>query len=230
MTRRIIGPHKTNRQEIEPGTRFGRWMTIAKIDWENPTGSQAKKYYRVWCVCECGEEARVKLNHLRTGASGGCIKCNPGRLTHGLAHSRSYSIWKGMKRRCGQTGNRPHKNYAGRGITVCERWLDFENFFADVGEAPVGKSLDRIDVNKGYEPENCRWATQTEQMNNMRRNRYLTWDGETMTLSQWARFFDISPHIFRNRIELGWEFERAVVTPVAKYRKSPRLNFPEKVG
>ena len=107
-------------------------------------------------------------------------------LRHGHAKrtgfSPTYISWVGMMQRCNYVGHAKYALYGGRGITVCERWHEFENFLADMGERPIGKSLDRIDSNKGYSPENCRWSTKSEQMRNTR--RALTFEGKP--LAQWA--------------------------------------------
>jgi hypothetical protein len=89
-------------------------------------------------------------------------------LIHGKANTPIYRLWKSMKNRCFNVNNKSYLDYGGRGITVCERWLKFENFFADMGERPQGKSLDRINNNGGYEPSNCRWATSKQQVHNRR--------------------------------------------------------------
>lgn len=94
-------------------------------------------------------------------------------IKHLLANkNKSYSVWKGMRKRCNNTNEPAYKNYGGRGIKVCERWNDYTNFLADMGEPPKGLSLDRIDNDKGYYPDNCRWATKTEQANNRRPRKH----------------------------------------------------------
>ncbi len=101
--------------------------------------------------------------------------------------SRTYHAWRSMRDRCHNPKNHAFDNYGGRGIEVCQQWRDdFDKFFADMGEAPDGRSLDRIDNDLGYFPENCRWATLKEQLNNQRRNHRITHNGKTQTLAQWA--------------------------------------------
>jgi hypothetical protein len=114
-------------------------------------------------------------------------------------------------------------NYGGRGITVCERWLSFENFYEDMGDRPEGMTLDRHpDFNGNYEPGNCRWATDTEQHNNTRANRVISHNGETKTLTQWARSLGIEPGTLKERIRKGWSIEEALSTPLGKrYKLTP---------
>jgi len=107
-----------------------------------------------------------------------------------------------------QRATNPNHNrsadYAGRGVTVCDDWKVFENFLRDMGERPEGMSLDRIDNSKGYSPENCRWATPKEQLNNTRRNRFLTLNGETKTVAQWAEEAGINAGTIYSRLGRGW--------------------------
>ncbi len=123
-----------------------------------------------------------------------------------------------MKDRCLNSRNKRYEDYGGRGITVCERWLRFENFYEDMGDRPDGKSLDRYpDPNGNYEPSNCRWATPKEQQLNRRMTRYLTYQNQTLPLAVWAERFGIKSNVVRGRIVgCGWEIEKALTTPVRK--------------
>jgi hypothetical protein len=121
-----------------------------------------------------------------------------------------------------------YPEYGGRGITVCPEWRSFEQFLKDMGLKPgPGYSIDRIDVNAGYSPENCRWATPLQQQNNTRANRFLEYQGERLTLSQWARRCNLSPNNIRDRLASGWSLERTLTTPKLPpgfgQRKSSRL-------
>jgi len=126
-----------------------------------------------------------------------------------------YIIWAAMKYRCHSKTSKDFRHYGGRGISVCDRWLNsFPNFLADMGERPDGMTLDRKDNGKGYYPDNCRWATQTEQMNNTRCNKFITHNGLTFTESQWSKKLGGSRKLVSGRIKRGWSEERAITEPV----------------
>lgn len=187
------------------------------------------------CICTCGTERRVKTQSLREGTSTSC-GCSHRELTskrfkgqthtikHGHARNQKsspeYKSWGSMRHRCFNKNNISYKYYGGRGITVCERWNKFENFLKDMGRRPSKHSLERIDNNKGYGPENCRWATNLDQANNKRNNKYLTYKGKTRSRKEWARVLDISYSALLHRLnDLGWSTEKALGTPVKKYRR-----------
>lgn len=160
------------------GARFGRLMVLRRA------GSN-KRFNALWlCRCDCGEQAVVTSHRLISGKtlSCGCLQ-KERTTTHGLSRTRTYRIWIKMRDRCENPRSDNYPDYGGRGITVCERWREFPNFLADMGHAPDGQSLDRIDNDRGYEPTNCRWATKTVQLNNTRRNRLVTIDGHEMPLT-----------------------------------------------
>jgi hypothetical protein len=130
---------------------------------------------------------------------------------HGLSkiQKREYRSWKDMRARCNNPNNHDFKDYGGRGIKVCERWNDFSLFFEDMGERPKGLTLDRIDVDKGYNKENCRWADHLTQANNKRNNRLISIDGVKKTLSQWCRIYGVEISKVRYRLKQGWEIKKA---------------------
>lgn len=135
--------------------------------------------------------------------------------------SPTYHSWKAMWDRCTLASNYGFPNYGGRGVTICERWSKFENFLADMGERPAGKTLDRKDSNGEYSPANCRWATRVEQARNQRNNVNLTHNGKTQCVSAWAKDAGISYQLFQQRIAKGWPMERALQPPRA-YTKARR--------
>jgi len=136
-------------------------------------------------------------------------------MQHGLSKTIEYKTWKSMKYRCYGMNNKQYKDYGGRGIKVCDRWLnDFPAFLEDMGKRPSrSHSLDRINTNKDYSPDNCRWATHRMQANNTRRTNTIMVDGRKMTLMEIARRTRIHPETLRNRIKKGWDYENIIRDP-----------------
>ena len=148
--------------------------------------------------------------------------------THGHADKKIYMTWRSMKRRCIEPSNQQFSKYGGRGITVCDEWLDsFETFLRDMGEKPAGTSLDRINNDLGYFPANCRWATPFEQQNNKRSNRRFTVNGQTKTLAEWARELGITAEALANRISKGWDQECALTLPKTNCWHTPHNPRPK---
>jgi hypothetical protein len=131
-----------------------------------------------------------------------------------MSGTRIYKAWAQMKNRCSNVNDPGWANYGGRGITVCDRWQTFESFYADMGERPEGKTLDRIDNDGNYEPGNCRWATPSEQLSNRRTSLLLTLDGVTKTVTGWARSKGLRPGTILDRYRRG-------VRPPALWRSVP---------
>lgn len=134
--------------------------------------------------------------------------------THGLSRTKIYGVWCDMKRRCLNPNKSDYKYYGKRGIKVCDRWMDFKLFLEDMGVPPEGKTLDRIDNSKGYSPENCKWSTRLEQMNNTRFNKVISFDGESLSISAWERKLGWRPGTLKRRLLRGWEPDRALTSPL----------------
>ena len=175
------------------------------------------------CECVCGNTVIVRGSKLRDGQnkSCGCLRkeCH---TTHSHSHrgkqTKTYRIWIAMKTRCTNPNVPCYKNYGGRGITICEEWKnDYLKFLEDMGECPENCSIERIDNNKGYSPENCKWATVEEQSTNKRTTRIITYNGKTQCLKDWSIELNISYSVLSRRINgLRWSIERAFTTPIQK--------------
>lgn len=139
--------------------------------------------------------------------------------SHGMHGTRIYNIWQGLRYRCYNPKSSNYYLYGGKGISVCEEW---DNSFISFYEWSKNKgyqehlTIDRIDSNKDYCPENCRWATYKQQLNNTSRNHYLTYEGETLTIAQWAKKINIHRSTLRQRIKRGWSVEKSVTEPAMK--------------
>lgn len=183
---------------------------------------------RLWlCRCDCGAPTLPRASSVLTGRtrSCGCLQSAGNRRTHGqrALRSKAYAAWCNMKNRCDSPKNRQWNDYGGRGITYDPRWKSFEHFIADMGDAPVGRSLDRIDNDKGYSKKNCRWADISTQRRNKRpesRGGRLVWveiDGERMILIDAVKRLGVVPyHTAVNRIHLGWDPLSAASTPYTR--------------
>ena len=208
-------------RKIVIGEKFGR-LTVVDYFGKNKHG------HNLWnCECECGNHKIVSTGALNSGSvkSCGCLweenkKALKTRVVkkHGMVDTQEYHAWNGMRQRCYNKNSPKYKNYGARGIKVCDRWLNsFENFFADMGKAPVGFSIDRIDVNGDYTPENCRWADDVTQCNNRQFNFKVTFNGITETLRYWSEKTGINKSALYLRIHRrGWDVEKALTTPLRK--------------
>lgn len=189
------------------GQKFGR-LTVIKLDHIKTT---YRKFYYYLCKCECGNEYVVIKGALLNGSTRSCgcynnevraEKCRQ-RAKHNLTDTRLHAIWEKMKGRCFCKTQPDYKIYGGRGITVCEEWKnDFMNFYswAISNGYQDNLSIDRIDVNGNYEPNNCRWVSQKQQQRNRRNNRLITYNGETHCLFEWAEIYGINPKILSQRL------------------------------
>ena len=143
------------------------------------------------------------------------------KITHRMTKTPEYDAWAQMKQRCFNPNHKAYSNYGDRGITVCDRWLDSDNFLTDMGTKPSPKhSLDRINNDGDYCPKNCRWATKAEQDNNRRSNRFITIGCVTLNITQWTKEMGFGKGVIQNRLNKGWSEYKAVMTPVRLYKSA----------
>ena len=187
------------------GRKFGRWTVIKLAEKGKQRGVRWK------CKCSCGNIRDVLgVNLLNTKSqSCGCLRIET-NTKHGMEGTEVYTVWSSMLARCRTKTHEAYKDYGGRGIAVCSRWLEFENFLADMGERPKGLSIERIDNDGNYEPSNCKWATRKEQGINQRSNHNITYNGQTHCVSEWARILGISRVTLSSRLRRGWPVKRAL--------------------
>lgn len=218
--------NKKHREHLDlTGHRYNRWSVESYAKYWH------ERHY--WnCVCKCGNTALVSTGNLRSGTSKscGCLMrelASSSNITHGMVNSREWKAWSLMKTRCSNPHRPRADRYIGRGIRVCDRWLhSFENFYADMGKCPKGHALDRIDNDGDYSPENCRWATMTQQARNKSCNRLIEYQGETKCMQEWSQ--DKRCRVgfwgFRSRLDRGWTIEEALSvkknTKIRYYRES----------
>lgn len=171
------------------------------------------------CDCDCGGTATTVTNRLRRGhtRSCGCLQIERAQTVntrHGQSGTLLYKVWGEMLRRCSNPADTHYAEYGGRGITVCERWKNFENFFADMGERPSkSHSIERRDNDLGYTPENCYWATKKQQARNRRSSVWLTFNGKTQLLIDWCAEVHLSYSCLSTRLYSGWSVENMLTTP-----------------
>ncbi len=208
------------RGEDLTGQTFGR-LTVEGVGYRNKLGN------KVWtCLCVCGNHKNATSGSLikNNTTSCGCYHkeaASKSATTHGKSKTTEYKIWTAMKKRCNSTDPRVKAYYADRGIKVCERWENFENFLEDMGNRPSPKhSIDRVDGNGNYCPENCRWATDHEQKRNRSDNVVLEFDGKRLCVADWAKETGIGVYTLHNRLKiLKWSVEKTLTTPTTRTGK-----------
>lgn len=204
------------------GMKFGK-LTIIGVSHKNGSGKNYAK-----CKCECGNIIDILPNSLFSNKSKscGCSKSNNSMLANNKSTSSGnykdgrtkhllYGTWHQMINRCENPKSKHYDRYGGRGIKVCDEWHDFWSFVKwsdSVGGRPNGYTLDRIDNDGNYCPENCRWADWKTQTSNKSSNRYITYNGKTQTIQQWSIDFGLNEQTLTNRINRGWSIERALTT------------------
>lgn len=188
-------------------SRIGETYSSLKV-----VGIDEQRNYVV-CECACGSKnIRVQVSKLlnQTTQSCGCLRkavAATRNFSHGMTDSDEFSVWKNMLSRCLNPNTDGYERYGGRGIRVCERWMKFENFYADMGNRPNGMTIDRKNNDLGYSPENCRWADKKTQVRNRRCTVVLEFNGISKPLAEWAEILGISYHTLRNKLRRGRALE-----------------------
>lgn len=224
----MSGPRRENLQ----GSRFGRLIV-------NSFHHVDKSGHTYWlCICSCGKQKIVRGSHLKTETikSCGCLaqelRCTVGRRqsgqkyrvkTHGQTNTRLYGIWRSMRYRCRNKNARNYSSYGGRGIKVCREW---DSSFTAFYEWSIANgyedqmSIDRIDNDKGYRPDNCRWTTRKVQQNNRSVNHNIEFQGTTRTIREWEDILGFPKNLLSKRIIRNWDVSRALTTPVTIKEKT----------
>lgn len=214
----------STRIQVLPGTVYGRLTILSESEKRHLPCGQAMR--RFVCQCECGTITTVELGHLRRSNTTSCgcrrreVSVDNGRSTrtHGYTGTPTFKSWDCMRQRCNNPQDDHYPNYGLRGITVCDRWQSFVAFLEDMGERPVGHTIDRIDNDGNYEPGNCRWATPKEQARNRSNNVMLTYLGVTCCIGEWSQRIGISSSAIHQRIRRGWSVTDTLTIPAGGTR------------
>ena len=206
---------------LKLGDRRGKLVIVEILP--NKNGGAAVK-----CLCDCGKHrtfpACLVFGNVPKFAACNLNGCRQVNVKHGAKLGGKvvpeYCVWSQMIQRCTNSKNEKFPIYGGRGIGVCERWKDYQNFILDLGQRPSpSHTIERRDNNRGYEPDNCFWATREQQGRNRRTNRFLTANGTTLTVVEWAEKIGVNPDFLHSRIGYGWSDERIINEPKHKYSR-----------
>lgn len=208
------------------GKKFGK-ITVEKFS------HIGKNYEKFWeCICDCGLRKKIIGSHLVTGHTKSCgclLKDFPPTLLHGQCKKNNttdeYTAWIRLKDRVTNPNNDHFNRYGGRGIKCCDRWMNnYENFFADMGKRPSSlHSIDRIDNDGDYTPENCRWATKKEQARSRCSSRFIEHAGQNKTLAEWAEGAGMDLRALWQRLKRGWGMEKSLKTPLDRKKQKSCL-------
>lgn len=204
------------------GSVFGRWVVI------EPSSTKVYTHHHAHlCRCQCGTERIVSTSRLKRNLtlSCGCAATEAAakqNTRHGYTKHRLAATWRTMKERCSNPNHCGYHRYGGRGIHVCERWLSLKNFVEDNDDLALpGLSIDRINNDLGYSPENCKWSSAEEQMNNRTITVHLDLNGRSQSITRWARELGIADQVLRKRIQAGWSVEKTLTTPLRTHSTRP---------
>lgn len=203
------------------GQVFANWTVVER------TASDNRGHAQWICQCKCGERRVARGSYLKSGKRFSCPGCQPAPMS--VSERKLRRVWRNMIHRCTNPEDPSYARYGGRGIVVCDRWLDsFQFFNEDMGpEAPEGLSIDRIDNDGPYDKSNCRWATRKQQQRNRRNTPRLTVGGITKTLHEWAQESLVSARVIRNRVGRGWPASLAISTPLLRLPNGGRKLRPD---
>ena len=203
------------------GQKFHRLIALQVIDSERGAG-KAIKYE---CLCDCGNHHIASVSNLRLGEvkSCGCLNKEQAikrHLSHGQSKTKLYGVWNCMKGRCSNPNSTVYRHYGGRGIQVCSDWRSFENFAAWAISAGYkeGLTIDRVNNDGDYTPENCRWVGIETQARNRRNTKYIMFKGEARCLAEWAEILGIKMQVLSERLASGWSVDRALTEPIKRSR------------
>lgn len=190
---------------LHPNAKDLSGMTFGDLTAIAPVRRAGSRHLYWLCTCKCGAKCIFRGNYLMANRCSQC-GCKSRRGGRNSLQFRRWTVrtrrcWCQMMQRCYNRKHAQYKDYGGRGIRVCDRWKIFDCFVDDMGNAPRGLTLDRIDNDAGYSPANCRWATRSQQARNTRRTRYITCNGKTLCLCDWAHFLGIPLHRLRYRTD-----------------------------
>lgn len=208
------------------GNKYNRLTVLSRY------GYSADRRITWKCKCDCGKIVIVAGKHLKNGSVKSCGCLNKELIAkrnyvHGKRHTRLYRIWLVMKNRCNNPNDKYYYCYGGKGIKVCDEWAeDFMSFYNwSIANGYSDKlSIDRIDSDKGYQPDNCRWATNKEQQNNKTNNHYITYKGKTQSMKKWSEELNIDYSTLRSRINVyKWDIETALTAPTGfRYKQKTK--------
>lgn len=201
------------------GKTFENLKVLKRAESRREKNGKLRTYWL--CQCKCGNIIEVRADDLKEKKkkSCGCSSNFTKGKYNGLSNTKIYTAWNHILQRCYNPKEKRYKNYGGRGIKICEEWKnDFMSFYnwAIKNGYQEGLTIDRINNNGNYEPNNCRWVTDYIQRRNRTDSHYITIDNETKILTDWANTFNIKPNVVRNRIKLGWNEIDALKTPVRR--------------
>lgn len=202
--------------------RFGKLLVV-----ENTNKKRNKK--TIWlCKCDCGNYKEIQVDNLTSGHTKSCGCLNGKGYKHNLKNTRLYYIWSCMKQRCYNENHKQYKDYGQRGIKICNEWHEFINFYnwAINNDYQDNLTIDRINNNDNYEPDNCRWVNMKIQSNNRRSNHIIEYKNEKHTLKEWCDILKLNYKTIQTRINsLKWDAEKAFETPInTKYRNKRSNN------